>query len=92
MTFLSPLDLLAVTDTEQDILRCLIRQPHLTAAEIAQRTKLPLTETRNLLNQLIKNSYLAQESKNGQPVYFVPLRQDKKRKRSSKNLLDTLFD
>lgn len=58
MSYLSPLDLLTVSDNEQDIIRCLVRRPELTMQEIAELTKIPLDESEHLLDIMVQNARL----------------------------------
>lgn len=90
MTFLSPLDLLTVSDNEQDIIRCLVRRPQLTAGEIATFTKIPLEEVEKLLKIMLKNAQLIQDE---QKKFQVKLENKKKQKptQNGSGLLETLF-
>ena len=90
MAFLSPLDLLTVSENEQDIIRCLVRHPRLTSCEIAKITKIPLEELDRLLKVMVKNAHLTQDDQN---KFQVLIGQDKKQKSSQNGsgLLDTLF-
>jgi hypothetical protein len=93
MSFLVPLDLLSVSTVEQDIIRCLIRKPYLTALEIANLTKIPLDELEALLRQMVGDSHLAQQDKDGRHTFMVAFGRENgaKRERAGNNLLGALF-
>ena len=91
MTLLSPLDLLSVPAVEQDIIRCLVRQPKLTAEEIAGRTKIPLEELARLLKQMVSDARLVQQSDAGKTLFEVAMGKARKQDRGSSSLLDSLF-
>lgn len=92
MTFLSPLDLLYVPDQEQDVIRCLVRHPQLSAQEIASRTKIPLKEIAVLLVEMVKKAQLNKLTKGTEDVFFVKIG-EKRRKPAPRtdSLLDSLF-
>lgn len=89
MSFISPLDLLTISSNEQDVIRCLVRRPQLTAVEIAHFTKIPLEELENLLNRMVQDSRLMRDDQN---KFQVPLGREKKRERSNTGLLETFFE
>ncbi len=60
MALVSPLDLLTVASNEQDVIRCLVRNPRLTPQEISGLTKIPLKELEALLKQMVSNSQIVQ--------------------------------
>ncbi len=90
MSLLSPLDLLTVTDNEQDVIRCLIRRPHLTAVEIAKFTKIPLADLERLLSTMVQEARLILDDQN---KFQVLMGKENKQKtgRSGTGLLDSLF-
>lgn len=90
MSSLSPLDLLAVPDSEQDIIRCLVRQPKLTMAEIAKFTKIPLDELERLLNSMVQNARLVRDDEDKFHVLYGKNKKTKKEQAAS-GLLDSLF-
>ena len=89
MSNLSALDLLTVSAIEQDIIRCLIRTPRLTAKEIARRLRRPLAEVENTLDQMEGSDKLTKHEQVGQTQFQVPLRRERTNK--STKLLDSLF-
>ncbi len=95
MSFVSPLDLLTVSSNEQDIIRCLVRKPQLTALEISGLTKIPLKELEALLKQMVSESRVVQVTQNETVCFEVSF---SKSKASGKNgtkkgssILDALF-
>lgn len=88
MSFISPLDLLTVSNNEQDVIRCLVRRPRLTAGEIAHFTKIPLDELESLLGRMVRDSRLMRDDES---KFQVSLGREKKRERSNTGLLETLF-
>lgn len=68
---LSPLDMLDMSDAEQYILRCLNRQPGLTAAEIAKSTRLPIEEIEPALRTMVERSQLVEQLQDGRRVFSV---------------------
>lgn len=92
MAFLSPLDLLQVPDQEQDIIRCLVRRPQLSAQEIASHTKIPLNEIKTLLLKMVKNAQIDKSEKENKEVFIAKIG-GKEKKPASKgdSLLDSLF-
>lgn len=95
MALLSPLDLLQIPDKEQDVIRCLVRQPQLTAQEIASRTQIPLHELKELLLLMVKKAQLHKTTKDNEDVFHVSIGGDEKKSKvngnASKSLLDSLF-
>lgn len=88
MSVLSPLDLLTVSNHEQDVIRCLVRRPRLTAVEIAKFTKIPMTELEGLLNTMVKEARLILDDQN---KFQVLLGKENKQKADRSGLLDSLF-
>lgn len=95
MALLSPLDLLQVSDREQDVIRCLVRYPQLTAQEISSRTQIPLKEIGELLLHMVKETQLSKLTKDDRDVFQVSIGESNKkntaRSNSGNNLLDSLF-
>lgn len=90
MSLLSPLDLLTVSSQEQDIIRCLVRQPRLTLQEIAGFTRIPMDELERVLNKMVQESQL---NKDGDSKFKVLLDNKKpNRGRTGTGLLDSLFN
>jgi hypothetical protein len=88
MSLFSPLDLLAVSSNEQDVIRCLVRRPCLTAVEIAKFTKIPMAELEELLNTMVREARLILDD---QDKFQVLLKKDFKQKSDRPSLLDSLF-
>lgn len=88
---LSPLDLLTLYDSDQDVIRCLIRRPQLTAAEISKMTQIPLGELNDVLSRLLKKARVRETSKNGSPTFAVQYETPKRQSKASTSLLDSLF-
>jgi hypothetical protein len=82
------LDLLAVSSNEQDVIRCLVRRPCLTAVEIAKFTKIPMAELEELLNTMVREARLILDD---QDKFQVLLKKDFKQKPDRPSLLDSLF-
>ena len=88
MSLLSPLDLLTVSSHEQDVIRCLVRRPRLTAVEIAKFTKIPLAELDGLLTSMVQQSHLMLDD---QDKFQVMLGKESRPKTERPGLLDSLF-
>lgn len=89
---LSPLDLLTFYDSEQDVIRCLIRRPKLTAVEISKFTKIPLNELESVLNKLVKGARLSTDTADGNQIFSVAYAKGTNHKKAGgPSLLDSLF-
>ncbi|MGB1249033.1 MAG: hypothetical protein ACPG8W_00255 [Candidatus Promineifilaceae bacterium] len=90
---LSPLDLLQVSASEQDVIRCLVRRPFQTKREIARRTRIPLRELDQVLSQMVRSAKLIlhDESELRYSVQISP-KGNTPRKRPSGGLLDSFFN
>jgi CRP-like cAMP-binding protein len=71
MALLSALDLLLMPDAEQQVLRCLSRQPHLTVSEIANATDIPLEELEEVLGRMADEGRLVEQLKDNERVFSV---------------------
>lgn len=95
MSLLSPLDLLQVPEREQDVIRCLVRQPLLTAQEISCQTQIPLKEIKELLLKMVKKAQLSKMNRENEDVFQVTIGKNEKKavsnSPSGKSLLDSLF-
>lgn len=91
MALFSPLDLLSVSNTEQDIIRCLVRRPRLPAAEIARLTKIPLEELESLLKKMVSDARLTEQESGGHAIFDVSLNARRSLERPANSLLDSLF-
>ena len=95
MSFVSPLDLLTVSSSEQDVIRCLVRKPQLTALEISGFTKIPLKELENLLKQMVSDARVVQLTQNETVCFEVSFGQNKGSGKNSgkkgSSVLDMLF-
>ncbi|MBA3532699.1 MAG: Crp/Fnr family transcriptional regulator [Ardenticatenales bacterium] len=96
MSRLSPLDMLALSDNEQEILRCLSRQPRMTIREIALTTKIASTELESLLNQMVHASQLVEQIHEGERTFAVRFTSTKRQVRnlpaSIRDILDQPLD
>lgn len=95
MALVSPLDLLTVTDNEQDVIRCLVRRPRITALEISGFTKIPLKELETLLKQMVSDSRVVQLTLNEAVCFEVLFSENKGAEKNSgkkgSSVLDMLF-
>lgn len=95
MALVSPLDLLTVTDNEQDVIRCLVRRPRITALEISGFTKIPLKELETLLKQMVSDSRVVQLTLNEAVCFEVSFSENKSSEKNSgkkgSSVLDMLF-
>ncbi len=91
MSFLSPLDLLTVSDNEQDVFRCLVRHPELTMGEISNFVKIPIAELENLLSRMVNNSQLLRDDKKRFQVTYGKSNKPEQT-RNGNSLLDSLFN
>lgn len=89
MTYLSPIDMLTMSSIEQDVIRCLIKNPKLTASEIADVVKVAITELEVVLRDMVSDERLVEEAINGQQAFAVRFKRDPKPTTSS--LLTDLF-
>ena len=89
MSFISPLDLLTVSDHEQDVIRCLVRHPELTVGEISKFTQIPIKELEKLLGHMVKESQLIRDDKER---FQVSYGNKKEPKQKGSTLLDNLFN
>ncbi|NJN54172.1 MAG: hypothetical protein HC804_05075 [Anaerolineae bacterium] len=89
MALLSPLDLLTVSTLEQDVIRCLVRRPCLTAVEIAKFTRIPLAELEGLLTTMVQEARLVLDDQNKFQVLLGG--KENKQKTDRSGLLDSLF-
>lgn len=90
MSFLSPLDLLTVSNNEQDIIRCLVRRPKLTINEIAKFTNIPLSELECLLTSMVRNAHLFRDDEDKFNISYGRSRKPKQES-AGDSLLSTLF-
>lgn len=95
MAFVSPLDLLTVTSDEQDVIRCLVRRPQLTALEISDLTKIPLKELEAVLKQMVSDSRVVQLTRSETVCFEVSFSQSNGSGQNSgkkgSSVLDMLF-
>ena len=93
MSFVSPLDLLTVSSSEQDVIRCLVRKPQLTALEISGLTKIPLKELETLLKQMVSDARVVQLTRNEAVCFEVSFSKGSGKNNGKKgsSVLDMLF-
>lgn len=91
MSFVTPLDWLSNSSPEQDVIRCLVRQPKLTLGEIARITQIPQDVLTPILQQMLGNAQLHAE---GEPnKYEIQYgRSAPANGKGANSLLSTLFD
>jgi hypothetical protein len=92
MSILSPLDLLALPDNEQKILRCLNRRPRLTIAEIADATQIAVDELKEILDQMVSASQLVEQFEEGQRIFSVQFNHEQKHVRNLPPDLLNIFE
>lgn len=92
MSLLSPLDLLALPDNEQKILRCLYKRPRLTIAEIADATQIPVDELKDILDQMVSASQLVEQLEDGQRIFSVQFSREQKHIRNLPPDLLNIFE
>ncbi len=88
---LSPLDMLTLVGTDQDVIRCLIRRPQSTAAEISKVTKIPVSELNEILERLLHKSRVSRSSASGKPRFSVRYENGRRKPTDKPSLLDSLF-
>lgn len=89
MSTLFPLDLLSLSDNEQQVLRCLSKQPQLSMAEIAAETGIAVTELEALLPRMVAESRLVEQLKDEERVFSVRFGREQKQVRNlPRDLLD----
>jgi predicted HTH transcriptional regulator len=71
---LSPLDLLFMSDLEQQTIRYLNEYPNSTAVEIATIIQVAESELACILKQLVKQAKIVKHGRNGQSTYIVNYR------------------
>ncbi len=91
MALRSALDLLSLSDHEQEIIRCLIRQPALTFGEIAAQTQLPPDNLEPILAHMLQERQLTQETRDGQQTFSVQFGQEPT-KRRIRNISPAIID
>ncbi len=82
MAQLSTLDLLSLGDDEQEIVRCLIQQPGLTLAEIAQRTRISSDRLEAVLSRMLQMKRLVEQLKDRQRIFSVRFTREMRRVRN----------
>jgi hypothetical protein len=91
MSQLSPLDLLSLSDAEQDIIRHLNRYPNATISDLAVATHLPINNLETVINKMINSAWLVERYEEGNRWFIVQYRQDTGRSRSKSSSMLDLF-
>ena len=93
MSLLNALDLLQIPGKEQDVIRCLVRHPQLTAQETSSRTQIPLREIKELLLKMVTKEQISKLTKDNEDVFqvFIGARETKQSPATGSGLLDSLF-
>lgn len=92
MSTFSPLDLLSMSDKEQDILRCISKQSDLTLPEIVEATQIPTAELEELLDQLIHESRVVEQLKDNKRTFSVRFSKSHRRIRNLPDEIVNLYD
>lgn len=92
MAQLSSLDLLLLSEREQQVVRCLAMQPGMMVAEIAQRLQLPIDDLEETLARMVREARLVERLQNGQRTFSVHFRQAQGRVRQRSGGLRDLFE
>ncbi len=71
---LSVLDLLFMSDIEQQTIRCLNEYPNSTAGEIAAIIQVSESDLLKTLRRLVSKAKIVEEQRNGQSIYAVNYR------------------
>lgn len=91
MSQLSPLDLLSLSDAEQDIIRHLNRYPTATIGDLATITHLPISSLEIVISNMINAAWLVERYEEGNRGFVVQYRQDVGRSRSKSSSMLDLF-
>lgn len=91
MPQLSPLDLLSLSDTEQDIIHHLNRHPKATIGDLAIATHLSINNLELVINKMINSAWLVEHFEAGNRWFTVQYRQDVGRSRSKSSSMLDLF-
>jgi DeoR/GlpR family transcriptional regulator of sugar metabolism len=91
---LSATDLLCLTDDQQQIVRCLIRQPEQSVEEISRATAISSATVESVVSELTAQRRLTQRRVNGQLVYSADLsiEPQRTRKPAANSGLFSIFD
>lgn len=74
MSTLSPLDLIFMSDLEQQVIRCLNEYPNSTVQEVAEIIKLSEREARQIIETLLEQKKVIRKRQKGQKTYAVNYR------------------
>ena len=79
MARLSTFELLALSEEEQLIVRCLALRPGSTLAEIAQLVQLSVQELEVHIKRLVQESRLVEQLRDGQRIFSVRFKRERQR-------------
>jgi hypothetical protein len=82
MSGLSALDLLALSEEEQLIVRGLVHRPGSTMADLAQVVPLSLQELEVHVRRLLQDSQLVEQQLDGQSIFSVRFKRERQRIRN----------
>lgn len=91
MSSLSPIDLLSLTDVEQNILRCLTKYPQSTIFEVVEKTQIPLEEVEEVLHNLLSQARIVELLYQGERVFSTRFQFKHKRVRNMPDEILNLF-
>jgi hypothetical protein len=89
MSGLSALDLLALSEEEQLIVRGLVHRPGSTLAALAELVPLPMQELEAHVRRLLQDSQLVEQQLDGQSIFSVRFKPARQRIR---NIAPTALD
>lgn len=84
----APMDLLLLSDHEQDVIRFLINHPGASVIEIAKSVQLSRHQIEHTLQELVREARLVMADHNGQETFVVNFTSDKQRTRTNVFLPD----
>lgn len=88
MAPLSPLDLLTLSNEEQLIVRCLNQRPHLTAAQIAEATRIGLPQLELVLGHMVREARLEKQLHPEPATFAVRFAREKPKVRHAVSLFE----
>jgi len=92
MSRLSAFELLALSEEEQLIVRCLVQQPGSTLADLAECVDRPEQELAVHIKRLVQESRLVEQLRNGQRIFSVRFKRERQRIRNISPAILGLFE
>ncbi|MCP5098341.1 MAG: TrmB family transcriptional regulator [Chloroflexi bacterium] len=93
MSALSSLDLVFMSDLEQQVIRCLNEYPNIAALEVAKIIKVPEKDVRRILQRLMDMAKVVCRQQKGRKTYAVNYRNlTESRVRNMPQNIWTIFD